>query len=88
VDETSVSTGAVGLISAGSGGYGGVQTDRAVAGQGPPVTWFDLVFEVVELGDRHGRVVLDDAIHAEQVLGPVDVVGDQLKGVRRKGTCR
>jgi hypothetical protein len=49
------------------------------------VTWFGLVFEVVELRDRHGRVVLDDAIHAEQVLRPVDVVGDQLKGVRRKG---
>ena len=59
--------------------------NRADAGQGPPVTWFGLVFEVVELGDRHGRVVLDDAIHAEQVLGVVDAVGDQLKGVRRKG---
>jgi hypothetical protein len=65
VDETSVSTGAVGLISAGSGEDGGVQTDHAAGGRGPPVTWFDLVFEVVELGDRHGRVVLNDAIHAE-----------------------
>jgi hypothetical protein len=55
------------------------QTDRAAAGPGPPVTWFGLVFEVVELGDRHGRVVLHDAIHAEQVPRPVDVVGDQRK---------
>ena len=77
-----VSTGAVGL-SAPVRECGGVQTDRADAGQGPPVTWFGLVFEVVELGDRHGRVVLDDAIHAEQVLGPVDAFGDQLRGVHR-----
>jgi len=50
-----------------------VQTDRAAAGQAPPVTWFGLVFEVVGFGDRYGRVVLDDAIHAEQVLGSVEV---------------
>jgi hypothetical protein len=40
---------------------------------------------VVESGDRHGRVVLDDAIHAGQVLGPVDAVGDQPEGDHRKG---
>ena len=37
------------------------------------------------MGDRHGRVVLDDAIHAKQVLGPVDAFGGQLKGVHWKG---
>ena len=61
-----------------------MQTNRADAGQGPPVTWFGW-FEEVELGDRHGRVVLDDAIPAKQVLGPVDAFGDQPKGVNRKG---
>ena len=82
MDETSVSTGAVGLTSAGSGVRRRAE-DRTDAGQGPSVNWFGLVFEVVELGDRHGRVVLDDAIHAEQVLGPVDAFGDQLRGVHR-----
>ena len=62
-----------------------MQTDHAAGGQDPPVTWFGLVFEVAELGDRHGRVVLDDAFHAERVLGPVDVIGDQPEGVPRKG---
>jgi hypothetical protein len=30
-------------------------------------------------------VVLDDAIHAKQALGPVDAVGDQPEGVHKKG---
>ena len=39
------------------------------------------------MGDRHCRVVLDDAIHAKQVLGLVDAVGDQPKGVNGIREC-
>jgi hypothetical protein len=50
-----VSTGAVGLISAGLGGTAACRRTEPTLGRARPVTWFGLVFEEVELGDRHGR---------------------------------